>query len=135
MYLIISPLFVISAMLIPASVAVLTAYARNDSINKWLSPAGIKRGLLPLVTELNIPGNLTEEEMSDLYDNLIPVNVIKYVPNSIKIIDIIFVYVISSLKSIYDNNNVNIMLVLSRKKMSYNLVRKKQNNINKLQIG
>lgn len=67
---------------IPASVAVLTAYARNDSINKWLSPAGINRGLLPLVTELNIPGNLTEEEMSDLYDNLIPVNVIKYVPNS-----------------------------------------------------
>ena len=68
--------------IIPASVAVLTAYARNDSINKWLSPAGINRGLLPLVTELNIPGNLTEEEMSDLYDNLIPVNVIKYVPNS-----------------------------------------------------
>lgn len=68
--------------IIPASVAVLTAYARNDNINKWLSPAGVNRGTLPLVTELNIPGNLTEEEMSDLYDNLIPVNVIKYVPNT-----------------------------------------------------
>lgn len=67
---------------IPASVAVLTAYARNDNINKWLSPAGVNRGTLPLVTELNIPGNLTEEEMSDLYDNIIPVNVIKYVPNT-----------------------------------------------------
>lgn len=67
---------------IPASVAVLTAYARNDNVNKWLSPAGINRGLLPLVNELNLPGNLTDEEMSDLYDNVIPVNVIKYVPNS-----------------------------------------------------
>ena len=67
---------------IPASVAVLTAYARNDSINKWLSPAGINRGLLPLVNDLNIPGNLTEDEMSDLYDNIVPINVIKYVPNN-----------------------------------------------------
>jgi len=67
---------------IPASVAVLTAYARNDNINKWLSPAGVNRGTLSLVTELNVPGNLTEEEMSDLYDNLIPINVIKYVPNT-----------------------------------------------------
>lgn len=67
---------------IPASVAVLTSYARNDNINKWLSPAGVNRGLLPLVTELNIPGYLSEEEMSDLYDNIIPVNVIKYVPNT-----------------------------------------------------
>ena len=67
---------------IPASVAVLTAYARNDNINKWLSPAGVNRGTLPLVTKLDIPGNLTEEEMSDLYDNIIPVNVIKYVPNT-----------------------------------------------------
>lgn len=67
---------------IPASVAVLTAYARNDNVNKWLSPAGVNRGLLPLVNSLDVPSNLTEEEMSDLYDNIIPVNVIKYVPNS-----------------------------------------------------
>ena len=67
---------------IPASVAVLTAYARNDNINKWLSPAGVNRGVLPLVNELNVPGILTEEEMSDLYDNIVPVNVIKYVPNT-----------------------------------------------------
>lgn len=67
---------------IPASVAILTAYARNDNINKWLSPAGINRGLLPLVQELDIPSNLTEEEMSDLYDNVTPVNVIKFVPNN-----------------------------------------------------
>jgi phage tail sheath protein FI len=67
---------------IPASVAVLTAYAKNDNINKWLSPAGINRGLLSLVTDLDIPASLSEEEMSDLYDNIIPINVIKYVPNS-----------------------------------------------------
>ena len=66
---------------IPASAAVLSSYARNDNINKWLSPAGTTRGYLGLVTSLNVPRILTEEEMSDLYDNEIPVNVIKYVPN------------------------------------------------------
>ena len=67
---------------IPASVAVLTGYARNDNINKWLSPAGTTRGQLPLVTALDITADLTEENMSDLYDNAIPVNVIRYVPNN-----------------------------------------------------
>lgn len=67
---------------VPASVAVLTGYARNDNINKWLSPAGTNRGQLPLVTDLDITTKLTEEDMSDLYDNTIPVNVIKYVPNN-----------------------------------------------------
>ena len=67
---------------IPASVAVLTAFARNDNINKWLSPAGVNRGLLPLVNALDVPTNLSENQMSDLYDNIVPVNVIKYVPNA-----------------------------------------------------
>ncbi|MBO7615049.1 MAG: hypothetical protein J6T15_05075 [Bacilli bacterium] len=67
---------------IPACVAVLTGYARNDSINKWLSPAGTQRGLLPLVNGLDLTTPLTEENMSDLYDNIIPVNSIKYVPNN-----------------------------------------------------
>jgi len=67
---------------IPASVAVLTGYARNDNINKWLSPAGTTRGGLPLVFDLDVASKLTEENMSDLYDNTIPVNCIKYVPNN-----------------------------------------------------
>ncbi len=67
---------------IPASVAVLTGYARNDAINKWLSPAGTTRGALPLVVDLDVTAKLTEENMSDLYDNAIPVNCIKYVPNN-----------------------------------------------------
>lgn len=67
---------------IPASVAVLTGYARNDNINKWLSPAGTTRGALPLVNDLDITAKLTEENMSDLYDNANPVNCIKYVPNN-----------------------------------------------------
>jgi hypothetical protein len=67
---------------IPASVAVLTGFARNDSINKWLSPAGTTRGTLPLVTDLDVSAKLTEENMSDLYDNANPVNCIKYVPNN-----------------------------------------------------
>ena len=67
---------------IPASVAVLTGYARNDNINKWLSPAGTTRGALPLVSDLDVSTKLTEENMSDLYDNSNPVNCIKYVPNN-----------------------------------------------------
>ncbi len=67
---------------IPASIAVLTGYARNDNINKWLSPAGTTRGALPLVADLDVSAKLTEENMSDLYDNSNPVNCIKYVPNN-----------------------------------------------------
>ena len=67
---------------IPASIAVLTGYARNDNINKWLSPAGTTRGYLPLVVGLDVASPLTEENMSDLYDNVLPVNVIKYVPET-----------------------------------------------------
>ena len=67
---------------IPASAAILSAYGRNDNINKWLSPAGVNRGTLTLVTGLNTLTDLTESNMSDLYDNVIPVNVIKYVPGN-----------------------------------------------------
>lgn len=62
---------------IPASVAVLTAFARNDSRNKWSAPAGTNRALLPLVTSLVTP--LSVEDMSTLYDNSIPVNCIRYI--------------------------------------------------------
>lgn len=67
---------------IPASVAVLTGYAKNDNINKWLSPAGTNRGQLPLVNDLDVSVKLTDGDMSDLYDNIVPVNCIKYVPNN-----------------------------------------------------
>lgn len=60
---------------IPACMAVLSAYARNDSINKWLAPAGVTRATLGLVSELTTA--LNDEQMSTLYNNVVAVNCIK----------------------------------------------------------
>lgn len=65
---------------IPASIAVLSAYARNDNINKWLAPAGVNRATLSLVSGLSV--KLSDEDMSDLYDNTNPINCIKYITNN-----------------------------------------------------
>ena len=59
---------------IPASIAVLTAYAKNDIASKWAAPAGVARGNLNLVSELTT--RLTESQMSDLYDSNPAVNCI-----------------------------------------------------------
>ena len=59
---------------IPASVAVLSAYAKNDSVNKWGAPAGVNRGNLTLVQKLAVI--LSKSDMAELYDNEIPVNCI-----------------------------------------------------------
>lgn len=59
---------------IPSAVAVLSAYARNDSINKWGAPAGVNRGNLTLVQSLDVV--LSKSEMAELYDNDMPINCI-----------------------------------------------------------
>ena len=64
---------------IPASIAVLTAYAKNDNTNKWLAPAGTTRGLLNLVSGLTVQMN--DDDLDTLYNNAIPVNPIKLVDN------------------------------------------------------
>lgn len=65
---------------IPACMAVLNAYARNDSINKWLAPAGTTRATLGLVSELCT--NLNDDQMSQLYNNPVAVNCIKEISNT-----------------------------------------------------
>ena len=62
---------------IPASIAVLNSYARNDSVNKWLAPAGTQRGLLNLVTNVSV--KLNDDNLDTLYNNLVPVNPIKFI--------------------------------------------------------
>jgi len=62
---------------IPASMAVLSTYARTDMGNKWGAPAGVTRGTLSLVNSLTV--SLTEEDLTDLYDNEIPINGINYI--------------------------------------------------------
>lgn len=59
---------------IPASIAVLSVYAKNDNTSKWGAPAGVTRGTLSLVSELSV--KLTEDQMSTLYDNTPAVNCI-----------------------------------------------------------
>lgn len=59
---------------IPASVAVLHAYAKTDNLTKWGAPAGVTRGTLSLVNSLTV--KLSESMLSELYDNTIPVNCI-----------------------------------------------------------
>ena len=62
---------------IPASIAVLSAYAKNDNINKWLAPAGTTRGLLSLVSTLSV--YLNDNDLDTLYNNIVPVNPIKMI--------------------------------------------------------
>ena len=64
---------------IPASIAVLSAYAKNDNINKWLSPAGTNRGILSLVSGVN--AKLNEDDLDSLYNNSNPINPIKMIDN------------------------------------------------------
>lgn len=59
---------------IPASIAALAAYAKNDNVSKWGAPAGVARGTLSLVSELAV--QLTEDQMATLYDNNPAVNCI-----------------------------------------------------------
>jgi hypothetical protein len=59
---------------IPLSVAVLHTYAKTDNLTKWGAPAGVTRGTLSLVNSLTV--KLSEEMITELYDNTIPVNCI-----------------------------------------------------------
>jgi phage tail sheath protein FI len=57
---------------IPACIAVLHAYAKTDMNTKWGAPAGVTRGNLTLVNSLAV--KLSTEDLTVLYDNIIPVN-------------------------------------------------------------
>ena len=64
---------------IPACIAVLNAYAKNDNTNKWLAPAGTNRGLLNLVSSLKV--SLNDDDLDTLYNNTLPINPIKLIDN------------------------------------------------------
>lgn len=57
---------------VPASIAVLHAYAKTDIQTKWGAPAGVTRGNLTLVSGLET--QLSEGMLDALYSNSIPVN-------------------------------------------------------------
>lgn len=62
---------------VPASVAVLHTYAKNDVSSKWGAPAGVIRGTLNLAQ--SVVTNLSQDEASLLYDGTVPVNPIMYI--------------------------------------------------------
>ena len=57
---------------IPASMAVLHTYAKTDTTYKWSAPAGVTRGKLSLVKDLTV--KLSDDDLTTLYDNTVPVN-------------------------------------------------------------
>lgn len=57
---------------VPASIAVLHAYAKTDIQTKWGAPAGVTRGNLTLVSGLET--QLSEGMLDALYSNNIPIN-------------------------------------------------------------
>lgn len=59
---------------IPAAVAVLHAYAKNDIANKWAAPAGVTRATLTLAKRL--AAKFTQNDLDELYDGAVPVNAI-----------------------------------------------------------
>lgn len=63
-------------IVVPFEVAALYAWATTYNVNRYYAPAGAKRGVLNLVTD--VVGNLTELESQDLYNNAIPANPVKY---------------------------------------------------------
>lgn len=62
-------------IIVPASVAVLSAYQNKDTSSKWLAPAGVSRATLSLVKDFEV--SLTEDDLDTLYSDTIPVNGIK----------------------------------------------------------
>ena len=64
-------------VVVPASIAVLHCYAKNDVASKWGAPAGVIRGTLNLAQ--SVVDNLSQDDASALYDSNIPVNPIMYI--------------------------------------------------------
>ena len=60
---------------VPASIAVMPAYITKDTSSKWLAPAGVTRGTLPLVNILD--PQLGDNDLEVLYSNDIPLNGIR----------------------------------------------------------
>lgn len=64
---------------VPFEVAALYAWATTYNVNRYYAPAGVKRGVLSLVT--NLTGNLSDIEAQDLYNGDVPANPVKYLTN------------------------------------------------------
>ena len=62
---------------VPAQIAALHAYAKTDSIYRWLAPAGTNRATLSLVQ--SVDADLSDIDQGKLYDLSKPVNCINYI--------------------------------------------------------
>lgn len=60
---------------VPASIAAMSAYITKSTSSKWLAPAGVTRGTLSNVA--NMEYRFSDSELETLYTNVVPVNGIK----------------------------------------------------------
>ena len=64
---------------VPFEVAALYAWATTYNVNRYYAPAGIKRGVLNLVS--NVVNNLNDLDAEVLYNGDVPANPVKYLTN------------------------------------------------------
>lgn len=64
---------------VPFEVAALYAWATTYNVNRYLPPAGVRRGVLNIVTDL--VNNLPDIDAEVLYNNTIPANPVRYLTN------------------------------------------------------
>ena len=66
-------------IIVPFEVAALYAWATTYNVNRYYAPAGIKRGVLNLVS--NVVNNLNDLDAEVLYNGDVPANPVKYLTN------------------------------------------------------
>lgn len=68
-----------TSITVPFEVAALYAWATTYNVNRYYAPAGVKRGVLNLVS--NILNNLSDLDAEVLYNMDVPANPVKYLTN------------------------------------------------------
>lgn len=64
---------------VPFEIAALYAWATTYNTNRYYAPAGVKRGVLSLVS--SIVNNVSEDDAVEMYNAKIPANPVKYITN------------------------------------------------------
>lgn len=64
---------------VPFEIAALYAWATTYNVNRYYAPAGARRGVLNLVTD--IVGNVADVDAEVLYNGAVPANPVKYLTN------------------------------------------------------
>lgn len=66
-------------IIVPFEIAALYAWATTYNVNRYYAPAGARRGVLNLVTD--VTGNVSDTDAEVLYNGTVPANPVKYLTN------------------------------------------------------